>query len=493
MVAIWDRAASIYDPGLKRPDHRQGMSEGAVLELLSRGKKDAYQLQDPVRSWFGTHYDRRSPVTREYRNLYPDNQPRLGQCFDIVLPPDGDILTSFDLRIQMPTWLPLETAAINVRDPSRVSVLSAPYVVQTPTGPVTMPATPTTYGWVNGIANYMIRKWTLFFDTTPIVEGYGEFNGWYPYLNTTTFKAPLLHASSGYHDGSNTKIEQNATLQTVTFSVPLPGLEASGLPLCTFTGQKVYLRFWLRDLSELVESGTLPTPDGVTGPLYELSPAPWMRPIYVDGVPTGLTSPTRLVDRPTIYARTVILNVESDLRAALKSARLEIPFRRQLREYWEIANKDFSISPMKHNLLIGGHFQTLFMGIQSIARKRQNKYSDLLPSGAADWLTNLEFIVNTQDRIYDFPPVATRLLANREIGRDINIALYYLLFGISLDDEPGGACDLTECQKASINMQFAPVTPDPMTGSNETSVQVIGLSWNVLDISNGRATLKFPD
>jgi len=472
------------------------MSEGAMLELLSRGKKDAYQIQDPVRTWFGSHYNRRSPTTRQYRNLTPENPPRFGQSFDIILPSDGDILTAFDLRITMPTWLPQDIAVINRTEPERVRVLSAPYRVLTPTGYVTMPPTPVAYGWVNGVANYMIRKWALFVDTMMIMEGYGEFNSWYPDTDTTHFKAPLIHVSTGRHDGTDNYIERNATLQNVSFKVPLPGLEATGLPLCAMNRQKIYLRFWLRDLSELVESGLLPQPPGVTAPLYELCPAPWMRPIFVDGVEQGITSAARFLKGPNIYARTMVLNVENDLRESLVAQRFQIPFRRQLRDFWEIAKNDFSQAPMKHQLLIGGYFQTLFLGIRSIARIGQNKYYDLLPSpgGAPDWLTDLELIVNGQDRIYTWGPTELRTLANNtQLSRDVNIALYYLVFGISPEDEPSGACDLTECQKALINMRFAAVAADPMTDSNQTSLFVYGLSWNVLEIADGIAKLKFAD
>jgi len=473
------------------------MSEGAVLELLSRGKKDAYQIQDPVRTWFGSHYDRRSPTTREYRDLFPENLPRFGQSFDIILPSDGDILKAFDLRILMPTWLPPDIVLINRAAPSRVRVLSAPYRVLTPTGYVDMPPAPIVYGWVNGITNYMIHKWALFADTMMIMEGYGEFNSWYPDMDTTHFQAPLIHASTGRHDASDNNIEANATLQELVFRVPLPGLEAAGLPLCAMNQQKIYLRFWLRSLPELVESGLLPQPPGVTAPLYELAPAPWMRPIYVDGVLTGeMTSAARFLKGPIVYARTIVLNVENDLRDALVAQRFQIPFRRQLRDYWEISKNSFSQAPMKHPLLIGGYFQTLFLGIRSIARISQNKYYDLTPSpgGAPEWLAELEFNVNGQDRIYPWGPLALRTLANNtQIGRDITAGLYYLVFGSSPDDEPAGACDLTECQKAAINMRFAPVAADPMTGSNQTSLYVIGLSWNVLDIADGVVSLKFVD
>ena len=101
------------------------MSDGAILELVSRGKKDAYLNQDPVRSWFDSAYQPRSPATAEYRVVQTDNAPRFGQWFDISLPSEGDILTGVDVRITMPTWLPLNLAtaslAILVAAPGRFS------------------------------------------------------------------------------------------------------------------------------------------------------------------------------------------------------------------------------------------------------------------------------------------------------------------------------------------------------------------------------------
>lgn len=104
------------------------MSDGTILELVSRGKKDAYQIQDPQRTWFGSPYERRSPSTREFRRLYPENPPRFGQWFDIIIPPDGDVLMSFDLRITMPTWLPPSIAVLNTQPHAyAVQVESQPY------------------------------------------------------------------------------------------------------------------------------------------------------------------------------------------------------------------------------------------------------------------------------------------------------------------------------------------------------------------------------
>jgi hypothetical protein len=76
----------------------------------------------------------------------------------------------------------------------------------------------------------------------------------------------------------------------------------------------------------------------------------------------------------------------------------------------------------------------------------------------------------------------------------VNTALYYLIFGVSPDDEPGGTINLRSCQKALLNMTFAAPVADPIGGPNTTVYgSVLGLSWNILDIVGGRASLRFPD
>ena len=459
------------------------MSDGAILELVSRGKKDAYQIQNPIHSWFDSSYQPRSPATTEIRYVQTDNAPHFGQWFDVTLPSEGDILTGVDIRVTLPTWLPPSVASL-----CGVTVESKPYTVNG----VTKPPCFTTYGWTSGVANFLFKKWALFVDTIKLVEGYGDFNNIYPDSQTTQLKAPLLHVSTGRNDGTTEGIAINAVLPELVFRVPLPGCQGdkdSGIPLCAFKGQRVYLRFWLRDKTQLVESGPL-----LSDTLYELNPTPWgFRRIAVNGViQPDVTIAGRLMGQPAIYARLSVLNVDNELRESLAMAKHEIRFRQQLVDRWTI-DKFVSGSNVRQTVQIGGLFQTLFVGFQSIARIQQNKLSNFLPT-SGDWLTSLSFNVNGQDRIYSWTAESLKVLANNtQLRRDVNTALYYLIFGVSPDDEPGGTINLRSCQKALLNMVFTAVTPDPMTGSNVTYGTVLGLSWNILDIDRGRASLRFPD
>jgi hypothetical protein len=517
------------------------MSDGTILDLVSRGKKDAYQIQDPVRTWFGSPYVPRSPSTREIRLLYPENPPRFGQSFDIVLPSDGDILMSFDLRITLPTWLPPNIVAINKDPKNRITIVpdayevpAYPYYGSPPAGfpwqnriidPSTFPIGPfidrnlesqsrysTEYGWCDGVANYMISRWALFVDNVMILDGYGEFNTYFPDMDTTQLHAPLIHAQTGRTGGTPLGIQTNATLPELVFRVPIPGCQGkgdTGLPLCAFKNQKVYLRFWLLDKTQLVESSTLRFQAPVEFsfgqpllPLYELCPKPWGRKkIFRNGIYYGDQTLTATeMGQPYIYARTAILNVENELRSSLAAQKFEIRFRQQRRDYWTVDSSAFVPGVNYRRLLqINGLFQSLFLYFRSDARTQQNKYTVILPTNPqsnilAEWLTNLSLNVNGNDRIYPWSPKKFRTLAdNTQLGRDVNLALYYLIFGISPENEPGGAFNLSRCQKAALNLSFNNIQPDPMTATNTTYATILGLSWNVLDIKDGTVIMRFPN
>ena len=367
------------------------------------------------------------------------------------------------------------------------------------------------------MANNIVAKWGLYIDNMLLVTGYGEFNTWFPDMETTHNLAPVYHASTGrVQQNRDSDIQGNATLQELVFRVPLPGCQRkgdTGLPICAFPGQKLFVRVWLRDKTELVNSTQFPAlavgPDGQGGagavplPMYELCPTPWGgQQVYVNGrttmpdgvTPCGTTLTARAMGHPSIYARCAVINVDNELRRALQAPEqhYETRFHQQLRDDWTVDARSFMPgAPVKRLLGINGLFQMLFVGFRSDARTRQCRWLDALPP-TGDWLTTLSLNVNGQDRILPWDPKKFRILANNtQLARDVNIALYYLVFGVAPDAEPGGACNLARCQKAVLNLVFNGVPPDPMTGTNTTYGFVVGKAWNIMDIKGGKATIRF--
>ena len=470
-------------------------ADGALLDLVSRGRKDAYFTDaTATRTWFGTEYVRRSPSTREIRTAYPASPARFGGWVDIELPRGGDILMSADIRIKMPTWLPEAVVRRNRTD--IIEIESREW-----------PGEFLTYGWTNGLSNYMIKRWALFTDNVMVVEGYGEFNSWFPDMESTHFHVPMIHASSGTHDASSRSIQRAAAPPTeLVFRVPLIGCQGHGdvgLPLCALKGQRLYLRIWITDKTDLVESSLKefvknPLDGTISLPVYELCPTPWGgRRININNVVSEyVTLEEYEITDPVIYARYSVLNLEEEARIAMSSVPHAITFRQQQRADFSLSDTDWNpASRYKQRLDINGFFQALYVGIISEARRKQNKYRDINPPGKGEWLTGISLIVNGQERIHEWPPRKFQELASyTQLRRDVEKQLYFLIFGVSpYRFEPAGTCNLTRTYKVQLNMQVEDVPADPVTGNKHAYVEVLGLSWNVFQIEGGRGMLKFAD
>lgn len=471
------------------------MSDGAMLELVGRGAKDAFFTNaEARRTWFGTPYERRSPSTREIRLVYPEAGARFGHWVDIELPRSSDILMSIDVRVKLPTWLPPAVAALN-----RVSTVT----VESQTWPGQF----LPYGWTNGIANYLIKRWALYADNVMLLDGWGDFNSWFPDMETTHFHAPLIHASTGTHNGSNANVQRNATPPELVFRLPIPGCQSTldaGLPLCALRDQRLFVRLWFADKTELVESGlydTVPTADPETFlPRYEPCPAPWGgRRIKIDGVLSEhVTLRDYEIGQPYVYARCAVLNLDDEARTAIRAVPQAITFRQELRQDFTIEDADWNpTAQFKQELEIHGLFQALFFGIIGSARRAQNKYRDINPPGvpvAPEWVNTLGLIVNGSERIAFWPPKKFQELANNtQLRRDVEAQLYFLIFGINPDTEPAGPCNLSRTQKVLLTMQLNDVFQDPMAESRQAFGSVRGLSWNVFQIRDGRCQLLYSD
>jgi hypothetical protein len=467
------------------------MSEGAFMELVSRGKKDAYFIQDAEKSFFGTPYQRRYPTSVETFYQETESPALFGQYVDIEIPRYGDILQSAEIRIQLPTWLPSDIAALNgtIRLDEEGN-----YTPDIRVGPKRLH-----YGWTNGIANFLIVRWVLLNDSIQIQEGYGDYNDWQPLSDTTHLKAPLLNYATGSHDGSESNIQRNATPPELTFKVPM----VTPLPIAAFRAQKLTLRVFLNTRELLVESGLDSSGN------YEICPAPWdSQPIYVNGVLQGETTLSKYAfGQPHIRGRFELLHLDKDEREKLKTESHEILFKQQCRQDFTLDDTKWPAGPgltTSRNIRIElqGLFQRLFLGLTSYVRVRQNKYRDLSPPIYGPVLPeNLQFLnsmsvsINNQERISQWDTSTFQeLTQNLQMHRDITRKLYFIIFGCYLEsDEPAGAINLARTQKAVLSLTLNNILPDPLLGSKLTLASLMGDAWNILDIKDGLAKVRYMD
>lgn len=470
------------------------MSDGALLDLIARGKKDAYFIQNSnqANSFFRSSYQRRSPSARVIQTEYPTAPARFNNWVDIPLPTNGDVLLSADIRIQMPTWLPASVVALNTKQ----NVIK----VQGQDGNFYR------YGWTNGIANFLIQRWALFMDNIEIQQGWGDYNDWNADSQTTHLQAPLIHSATGTHDGTAVSIQLNASPPEVLFRIPIAGCQSrtdTGLPLIALRNHRLYVRLWLLDKTALVESEQINT-EGL--PIYESCPVPWgEKPIQVFdssgnqilSVSGQLTTAEYSMGQPVVYGRFTILHLDSEMRDIMRSIPHSIRYKQQDREDFTIANLDWPTQPQQivrytKRVELLGMYQRLLLSFRSYARIRQNKYRDITPPGKGEWLNNVSVIINGTERILPWvPKVMRKLSQNLQLERDVSRALYFLVFGVSPDSEPAGPMLLAQTNKVILAMELAYTPPDPQFTTRQTTVSITGESWNIMEIQDGIASIRF--
>ena len=467
------------------------MSDGALLDLIARGKKDAYFNQSPTKSWFHSSYQRRSPSARVIQTEYPTAPARFNHWVDIPLPTNGDILLSADIRIQMPSWLPASVASLNTPQ-NTVEVLGNDGKFHR-------------YGWTNGIANFLIKRWVLYMDNLEIQQGWGDYNDWNADSQTTQLQAPLIHASTGTHDGTAVSIQLHATLQEVLFRVPIAGCQSrsdTGLPLIALRKQRLFLRLWLLDKTELVESEQIDTINGL--PIYETCPVPWgLKPIRIldSSGNISLSGEVTVAEydlgHPVIYGRFTVLHLDKEMQNIMRTIPHSIRYKQQEREDFSIANSDWPTQSQQivrytKRVELMGMYQRLLVSFRSYARTQQNKYRDITPPGNGEWLNNVSVIVNGTERILPWvPKIMRKLSQNLQLERDVSRALYFLIFGVSPDEEPAGPIIFTQKNKVILAMELAYIPLEPQSSTRQSFVSITGESWNSMEIQDGIASIRF--
>lgn len=76
---------------------------GALLELISRGKKDVYCFSQPSSQYYSKSYLYTPPIVWSTSSLPPKNAPRWGSIVEFDLNPIADLVNSFRFHIYFPS------------------------------------------------------------------------------------------------------------------------------------------------------------------------------------------------------------------------------------------------------------------------------------------------------------------------------------------------------------------------------------------------------
>ena len=302
--------------------------EGALYDLVARGKKDTFLMRDEATSinLFDTRYEIIPPSIPELRLIVPRNRVMFGGTCEFEIEKAGDILIEPTLLINLPSWLPPPFNKQNkntlIRDIQSNS-----------------------YGYVNGIAYFLFEKIQFYQDTLLLQEYSGDSLFALRHLRGSYNSAFLEDALTGVHDGSDLSVQRAATPQQLRLRIPLPFCQhpdEGGLPLCATESQQFRLKLTLRKLEDLIES---------SDPTATTKPNPFGKQfiqILQDSTQQTFTALDRYsVGDPTIYLenRQIYLDTEDKKAIAFPDKEITTTFSRLFENKFTFGPADYAPLP----------------------------------------------------------------------------------------------------------------------------------------------------
>ena len=491
----------------------QSSLQGALFELVARGKKDTYYVADSSSSvlLFGSAYDSSVPFLQERRTTVPLNQSRFGAFCEVELERFGDIVTECTLLIDLPTWLPpLPTQEPNLNGSTNPLEANSLYWIKDASG--------ISYGYTKYIGFFLFESIQFYQDSALLMEWSGDqlfaLTATEGSLNT----AFLVNQYTGGVDVGPTEgrsIAYRATPSRLRLSLPLPGLQTpgdGGFPICCMPKQAYRIRMKLRALEDLVESDQpvcKPTPwlnDKSQGPTFSYTP---------DGATTPYTfSPLERnqIGQPTILLETRQAYVPYEIKQGLQNNRQSIPFRRPFENIFTFGPNDFlalagvaeppPVAAVTRRLDARHPVERIVWFYRTANALDRNRLWDLVdPSGAdGQFYNGMKLVIAGRDREELYGPTVWQDMesyAKDEIDSGFLIGEMRWNRGDKYEElrpygrVAEGAVNFSSADRPTLHIHLNNVPPQATTGLRKSTLSVFMEGWNVFEVAEGRARLKF--
>jgi len=447
----------------------QTSSEGSLYELVARGVKDKYFIQDDTQAIhpFDWRYTKYPDTIPEERWTVPLNPGRFGgRCeFEFELP--ADVLIEAYLEIVLPSLLP-QNIDVSVGRHTDAE------------GHV--------YGYVSGIAYFLFEKIEIYQDKILLQEVSGD----------TLFAAALTKGSynqslltdklAGIHRGSSLEIMRNASPGKLELRLPMIGCGDGdpGLPICALRDQPFRLRLTLRPLEKLIESD---------GPYVD----PWNRNFQ------GLIRDN--IKQPTLSLRTKQLYLSNETREILAKETLTIPYIRYF-------DNIFNINQLEYNSVQNGGSATIvryldasytverivtyFRNNADMRLNRLWKFNNSLGDG--QYYSSIKLTVAGKIREEAWgPSVWQHVVGNAKEERTSskNIAVINWSRGWRISDkttalrEPSGGLNFSTATRPMLTLVLNDVVVDSGLGHKQVFMSSSCESWALYKIRNRRGGLEY--
>lgn len=461
-------------------------AEGSLFELVARGNKDVYFMNDDKSAHVPFSYNMKTwPATiDETRQTQPLNMVDFGRSVEWEMEVFGDILVAASLVVELPTWLPPSVAAINYKN-------------------IVSDSSNHTYGYTQGIGAFLFEQIQFYQDQLLLQEFSGDFlYAWYHLQNSLPQEALTL-TEIGCHKGLPIDIQRNATPKKLTLRLPLIGCAHSdegGLPFVSLPGQKFRIRCKLRRLEDLVESSSqLP------------KPSPWDRSDLfirdINGIQKSIKPLTReQIGKPLITLETTQRYIRQDLQLLMKQHKFQIPFLRPFEnmisldppDYVSIGNGGSSYVTKR---IDGRHpAESIIIFFQSEYNIERNQLWNFNnPLGSGEYYNKMQLLIAAKEREKSWDNKLWEKIspwAKAEKTPGIPISLISFTVGPQYGyispqiRNPSGTVNFTTADKPTLWLDMVDTMPTRL-GQKKVTMRAITIGWGIYNIEEERGSLLF--
>lgn len=485
--------------------------DGALYELVARGKKDVYFItSNPAEGVhpFNHTYSKIEPHLTERRTQPPRNVPQFGQSIEFELEKFGDILTGVTLLVNMPTWLPAELPLVLGSTPiSSKTVNDAVYISTVDDNEV---YNNEVYGWTNGIGYFLIDTLELYQDKILMYQTTGEALWLSQMTDGPLDNAYLRMQETGQHKGSNGGIAKNA-IPGITDSngngqlrinIPWPGISDSrqqsysqqqfyGFPLITTNAHAFRIKVKLKKMNQLIESSSVQAQE------------PWDKTFKYTDIEGNIIT-FQSLNRQTMKGPSIMLETRQAYlrdefrRELLKNPKWEVPFNRWFTNVFPINVNDYS--PLDKGGLVtitrrleGVHptSRILFM-VRSEADLCNGRLSHLLGSSSVTnpegfYWGDTKFLIAGKEREFTWDSLVYNKLGSLKRKMPLLKGTGVIDFSYSAADTdvPSGSINMSQADRPALQIQLLDA------GTRQSEIYVVSEAWGIYAIQDGRGYVKF--
>lgn len=456
------------------------MNRAGLLELVARGKKDAFFTANPSVSFFQSVYRKSAPFTEEVYVMQPRNNAEWAQWVEFDFEHRGDLARKFYVRLTLPTWLP--DSLVNINRSSRITDLSG-----------------VSYGYCNNIGYQMLEKIQFFQDQVMIQELYGEYLDWRLRQMNSVSTTLVIAQSVGTRSETALDVQRAATPGLLRIPIPLIGWETvgdPGFPTIAMRQQRFRVRILMRKLEDVVVAS-----DG------RASPQPWDMGLQVQKTANGpidttsysTLSVSAMSKRIGIALETTQVYVPRDVQEWLKIQKWMIPYRQAQHQEFTVEDNQWNAAAtasvtnfsLPFRLDFVGPVSRILAGFQTFGARLSGQRTFLLSSPARALRLNIANI----DRIQSFPESVFREVTtywkNLRSAQDLENPnqfqnVFTLTFGGRESPHPAGTLNFTRSTQPELWVTLGSIPIDSRTLTRRAYLIIYAESWRIWEIQNGK-------